>query len=117
MAERPRVQSLAAFATERGLTTEYDVLSHIHAGLRSAPQTKTYDRWNKATLARLQAEADATKAAYHAALEVGEVVAPVVTLEDRANGHPDLESTKAAQRLLEKRRRAILASEGTAHAG
>lgn len=99
-----KVQNYVQFCAEHGLTTEYDVLSHIHAGLRSAPTTKTYSRWNDAELARLQREASASLAAYEAAVARGDVIRPPKpTIEEKAAGHPDLESTKAAKRLLEKR--------------
>src|SRR3546814_5406232 len=38
------VQSLDAFACERGLVTMAEARGHIHAGLRSAPTTKTFRR-------------------------------------------------------------------------
>src|SRR3546814_8704473 len=41
------VQSLDAFACERGLVTMAEARGHIHAGLRSAPTTKTFRRWAK----------------------------------------------------------------------
>lgn len=99
-----KVQNFVQFAAERGLKTEYDVLSHIHAGLRSAPTTKTYARWNERETARLQREASEALAAYETAIAAGEIIRPPkTTLEERADGHPDLESTKAARRLLAKR--------------
>lgn len=100
----PREMTLEAFAKARGLLTEADVQSHIHAGLRSAPTTKTYARWNKRKLAELQDAQDATVAAYEAAVDAGEIERPKpLTLEERAAGHPDNPSTQAALRLLAKR--------------
>lgn len=99
-----KTKTLAQFAHERGLITDADVQGHIHAGLRSMPTTKTYARWNKRRLGDLQAARDDTKAAYQAAIEAGEIVAPPKpTLEERAKGHPDNPSTQAAIRLLAKR--------------
>lgn len=104
-----QVQNFVQFAIERGLTTDADVQSHIHAGLRSAPTTKTYKRWNEQTLARLQSERDHAHELYDAAVAAGDVIRPAKpTLEERANGNPDLESTKAAKRLLAKRADAML---------
>jgi hypothetical protein len=70
------------------------------------PTTKTYARWNAAALAKLQADRDATTAAYRAAIEAGEIreFTRAERLELQANGHPDNESTRAAQRLLAKRK-------------
>ena len=99
------VQTLEQFARERGLTTTADVDSHIHAGLRSAPQTKTYARWNKAKLEKLQAERSATHAAYQAAIDAGEIreMTSRERLEATANGHDDNPAVQAARRLLAKR--------------
>lgn len=104
MTKQPKVQNLVQFAVERGMVTDHDVLSHIHAGLRSMPTTKTYARRNSQELRRLQVARDATVAAYQAAVESGDIIPPPKpTLEDRASGHPDLASTQAAIRLLGKR--------------
>lgn len=101
---RAKTQNFVQFATERGLTTDADVLSHIHAGLRSMPTTKTYKRWNESTLARLSAERDAAHIAYRKAIADGEVIEPAAaTLEEVAAGHPDRQATQAALRLLAKR--------------
>ena len=86
--------------------TDADVDSHIHAGLRSAPTTKTYARWNKKRLKELQDARDAAKAEYMALVEAG--VIPVVAidriaeLQAKAAGLPELAATQAARRLLEK---------------
>jgi hypothetical protein len=99
----PKVQSLIQFAAERGLVTQYEVSSHIHAGLRSASEGKAYRRRNEQALARLDAAAEQTKVAYEQAIKAGEVAAPEPrTLRDIAAGHPDLTSTQAALRLLQK---------------
>jgi tellurite resistance protein len=96
--------SLTRFASERGLITMYDVRSHIHAGLRSAPQTKTYQRWNERETARLMAASAETEAAYRAAVASGEISVPEkATLEEIAAGDPELASTQAAIRCLQKR--------------
>ncbi|PJG45185.1 hypothetical protein CAF53_24230 [Sphingobium sp. LB126] len=78
---------------------------HIHAGLRSAPTTKTFRRWYESETRRLLIEAGRTASLYQAAIDAGTIIAPPrATLEEIANGHPDLESTHAARRVLEKRR-------------
>ena len=110
----PEPMSLARFAQERGLKTMYDVRSHIHAGLRSAPQTKTYQRWYEAETKRLLAAAAETEAMYRKAIADGDIAEPrAATLEEKAQGHPDLASTQAAIRLLEKR--AARAAQGPRH--
>ncbi|MBP8241798.1 hypothetical protein CAF53_22975 [Sphingobium sp. LB126] len=99
------VQSLDAFARERGLVTMAEARGHIHAGLRSAPTTKTFRRWYESETRRLLIEAGRTASLYQAAIDAGTIIAPPrATLEEIANGHPDLESTHAARRVLEKRR-------------
>ena len=103
----PRCLTLAQFAKERGgLVTTADVDSHIHAGLRSKPQPKSYDRWNAQTLKSLQNARDATVAAYLAAIASGDIrdMTPREKLEATANGHPDNKATQAAKRILMKRR-------------
>lgn len=107
----PRALSFEAFARELGLTTTADVDSHIHAGLRCAPQTKTYARWNARTLASLQDARDAARKAYRAAILAGEVreLTSLESMTARAAGHPDNASTQAARRILAKR----AAREGT----
>lgn len=103
MAQTPPTQSLAQFAAERGLKTDYDLRSHIHAGLRSAPQTKTYKRWYEAETQRLLEASAETARLYAAAIEAGEIAAPrKPTREEIAAGHPDLASTQAAKRLIAK---------------
>lgn len=102
--QQPPVMTFAEFATSRGLTTDYDVQGHIHAGLRSAPQTKTYRRWNARKLEELQNARDEAKRLYQAAVDAHEITTPVLSSTERllmiANGHPDNESTQAARRLL-----------------
>lgn len=101
----PPVMSLEAFARLHGLTTTADVQGHIHAGLRSKPTTKTYQRWYDRRLAELSAARDATEAAYRAAVAAGAVREPTVLerLHATAAGHPDNPSVAAAQRVLAKR--------------
>lgn len=100
----PKVRNLVQFAAERGMVTDADVASHIHAGLRSMPTTKTYKRWNEKQTDRLKGLRDETKRAYEAALVAGEVVAPPKpTTEEIALGHPDNPSVQAARRLLERK--------------
>lgn len=104
MEAKPRMQNLAQFCRAHGFSTDYDVLGHIHAGPRSAPQTKTYQRWNDRTLAELQASRDAGIAAYRLAVERGELIPPPKpSLEETAAAYPDTERGQAAARLLAKR--------------
>lgn len=71
-----KVQNLVQFAQERGLVTHYEVSSHVHAGLRSKPTTKTYQRWFDRRFAELRAAADETERLYAEAIERGEIAAP-----------------------------------------
>ena len=105
MADAP-IMTLEQFARKHGLITDADVQGHIHAGLRSAPTTKTYARWNAAKLAELQQARDATRAAYNEAISRGEIRKPDYweRIEAKANGHDDNPSVQAARRLLQKRR-------------
>lgn len=98
------IQTLEQFAKEKGLVTTADVDSHIHAGLRSAPQTKTYARSNKAKLEELQGKRDETVAAYREAIAKGEIREPtrIEKLRAAAAGHEDNAATHAARRLLAK---------------
>lgn len=97
-------QNIYEFARLRGLVTDADVQGHTHAGLRSAPQTKTYKRFYERKLLELLNAWGATKKAYEAAIEAGEILRPARrTTEEIAQGHPDLASTQAALRILAKR--------------
>ncbi|MGB6103636.1 MAG: hypothetical protein WBF88_07280 [Pusillimonas sp.] len=93
------------FAKEHGLPTSHDVESHIHAGLRSKPTTKTYQRWFDKELARLQTGRDEAMRLFREAVASGEIADSdaVRNTERAAQGHPDNRSTQAARRLLEKR--------------
>ena len=93
------------FASKHGYATDYAVQGHIHAGLRSAPQTKTYQRWYSRTLSTLWESRERGLKAYWSAVEAGEIMPPPVLsrlerLQKGANGHPDLPSTQASRRLL-----------------
>jgi hypothetical protein len=97
-----RTLNLEQFAREVGGTTDADVQGHIHAGLRSAPTTKTYKRFFERKLRELQAARDATVARYRAGLAAGEFRAPAPpSLEETARG--DDEAAAAARRVLAKR--------------
>ena len=99
-----RIQNIVQFCKMHGFSTDYDVLGHINAGLRSAPQTKTYQRWNEKTLAGLKASRDAGIKAYRLAVEHGEVIPPPKpTSEEIAAAYPETERGQAAARLIEKR--------------
>ncbi len=98
----PKVMNLEQYARATHGTTSADVESHIHAGLRSMPTTKTYKRFFERKLAELQDKRDATTAAYRAALESGEVVAPPKrSLEEIATGEGS--AAEAARRVILKR--------------
>lgn len=101
----PRRMNLTQYCREHGYPTSHDVQSHIHAGLRSKPTTKTYQRWFDAELRRLQDGRDEGARRFREAIASGEIIDADATLDlDRvAQGHPDNASTQAAQRLLEKR--------------
>jgi len=101
------IMTLEQWAAANGRVTSYDVQGHLHAGLRSAPQTKTYQRWNTRKLRQLQNARDETVRLYNAAIERGEVVAPIESRKERleriAGGHPDNPAVQAARRLLKKK--------------
>jgi hypothetical protein len=103
------VQNLTQWSIANGYPTKYDVLSHIHAGLRSAPQTKTYQRWWNNTTIELQAKVAIAEDLYREAIENGSVIHPdsLLTRKEKlirtAEGHPDNEAVQAARRLLLKR--------------
>lgn len=101
----PRM-NLTQYAVSVGLPTTADVESHIHAGLRSRPTTKTYQRWFDARMRQLQDGRDEAVRRFRAAVAAGEIVDADadVDLERKAGGHPDNRSTQAARRLLAKRR-------------
>lgn len=83
------------------MALDAEVQGHIHAGLRSAPQTKTYTKWWWARLSELQDKRDAARTAWR---EVAPPEAPYTqNLIAAANGHEDLESTQAARRLCQKK--------------
>ncbi len=99
------VMSLVQFAHATGGVVTADVDSHLIAGLRCAPRTKTFRRFYDRKLMDLQAKRDATTAAYEQAIAEGRIRRPApLTLEEKASGHPDNPSVQACIRLLEKRR-------------
>lgn len=83
------------------INAEAEVQGHIHAGLRSAPTSKSYHRWYWRRLGELQDNRDVARAEWE------KVKPPEPSRAERlissANGHPDLASTHAARRLCEKR--------------
>lgn len=106
----PRVMNLEQYAQMTNGKTRLDVQGHIHAGLRNAPNTKTYKRFFAKKLAELQDAADRTRADYYAAIERGEIVPPPkASLEEIAEQDDD--AGEAAKRVL-KRRAARLLSSG-----
>lgn len=104
MSSAPRM-NLTQFCQLHGLPTSHDVQSHIHAGLRCAPTTKTYRRWFDSELKRLQAGRDECLRKFREAVANGEIIdADTCTdLERVAQGHEDHPATQAAKRLLAKR--------------
>lgn len=103
-----RVMTFDQFMALKGLDGTPDVDSHIHAGLRCAPQTKTYKRWNRAELERLQTRRDEMREdamrLYAKAIESGEIREPTrrERLSITASGNPDNPSVRAARNLLKK---------------
>jgi hypothetical protein len=103
------IQNLTQWSIANGYPTKYDILSHIHAGLRSAPQTKTYQRWWNNTIIELQAKVSLAESLYREAIENGSVIHPDSLLSRQekliqvAKGHPDNEAVQAARRLVYKK--------------
>jgi len=83
------------------LSLDAEVQGHIHAGLRSAPTSKVYKRWYEKRLVELQDARDKAREEWR------KVAPPEPSYRDKlimaANGHEDLESTKAARRLCDKK--------------
>lgn len=81
-----------------------ELRGHIHAGLRSAPTTKSYKRWYDRRLNELFAMREAAYREYYAAVDSGEIVVSkpsrIERLRATAAGHPDNPSVQAARRLL-----------------
>lgn len=100
-----KVQSLDQFAAERGLVTDAEVQGHIHAGLRCAPDTKTFRRFFSRRLTELQNARDAVRDQYREAIARGEVrdFTREEALAMTAGGHDDNPAVQAARRILEKR--------------
>jgi len=96
--------NLTQYCREHGYPTSHDVQSHIHAGLRSKPTAKTYQRWFDARLSELQAGRDEGVRQFREAVTAGQIVDADANLdlERVAQGHPDNQSTQAARRLLDK---------------
>lgn len=61
--------TLLQWAVANGRVTTADVDAHLHAGLRSKPRWKSYDRWFADRLRELQDARDATTRDYEAACE------------------------------------------------
>lgn len=95
------------FAAEHGLVTDFDVQGHIHSGLMAAHMPGSYHRRYAAQLRVLQDARQTGMRRYKEAIEAGLVLPPQKMgrrerLELAASGHPDLESTQAAKRMLAK---------------
>ena len=101
-----RTTTFEQFCRERGLVGDGEVQGHIHAGLRSAPNTTAYRRRHTTRLIQLQDARDAARALYRAAIAQGEI--REATREERlaitAAGHDDNPSTQAARRVIAKRK-------------
>lgn len=93
-----------AFCAANGLTGDADIQGHIHANLRSKPATKAHDRRWIARLKLLNAERDASKVLYQAALAAGAYQKRTPpTLAEIAEGHPDSPQVQAARRVVARR--------------
>lgn len=96
------------FMAREGLGLDTDVQMHIHAGMRSAPDTKTYKRWHAERLLELQAKRDSERmkawAMYSDGVAAGLYREPtrIERLTRTAQGHDDNPSVQAARRLLAK---------------
>lgn len=81
----------------RFIALDAEVQGHIHAGLRSAPTTKTYQRWHEKKLKELQDARDVAREEWR------KVAPPEPIYREKlitaARGHDDLDSTQAARRL------------------
>ena len=100
----PVVMNVAQFCKLHGLTDDDAVQGHIHAGLRSKPNSKTFARFYERKLRELQDARDHAHSLYRAAVERGEVIEPArKTTEEIAAGDPAMASTQAAIRILAKR--------------
>lgn len=92
-----------------GYPTRYEVLSHVHSGLRSAQEVGAYARWYKDETARLQALVKEAEHLYDKAVDEGLVIDPesLLTRKERlirtARGHPDNDAVQAARRLVLKK--------------
>lgn len=112
----PKEMSYDQFAFEHKLTTDYEVQGHIHAGLMAEHMPKSYHRRYQKRILHLQDERDQGQHLYRQAIERGEITPPVemsnlVRLEAAAKRHPDLASTQAAIRALQRRKQNQQAKE------
>lgn len=98
------VMNVAQFCKLHGLTDDDAVQGHIHAGLRSKPNSKTFSRFYERKLRELQDARDHARLLYRAAVARGDVIEPArKTIEEIAAGDPAMASTQAAIRILAKR--------------
>ena len=97
--------NIVQYVENFGGVTNYDVLGHIHGNLGvSGKISGTAQIAYLKKLDRLIKERDATLDRYEQDIKEGKIVRPSnLTLEEIALGHPDLESTQAAIRLLAKK--------------
>lgn len=100
--------NLIQWSIINGYPTSYDVSSHVQAGLRSAPTSKTYQKWYYSEIAKLNQLVIEAANKYNEAVEKGLVINPdndsrKEKLIRTAQGHPDNESVQAAIRILKNR--------------
>lgn len=109
MTSKPLPKTFEQFMGEMGLNGSHDVQSHIHAGLRSALESKRYRNWHAEHLNKLQDDRDdkreLARTMYAEAIMRGEVREPTYRerIEEAAMGHEDNKATHAARRLMFKR--------------
>jgi len=103
------IQNFLQWCRANGYPTKYEVLSHVHSGLRSAEEVGAYARWYKQEITRLQDLVKEAESLYDKAIEEGLVIDPesLLTRKDRlirtAQGHPDNDAVQAARRLVLKK--------------
>lgn len=100
--------NLTQWSIINGYPTSDDVSSHVQAGLRSAPTSKTYHKWYYSEILRLNQLVLIAQNKYNEEVEKGLVINPdndsrIDKLMRTAQGHPDNESVQAAIRILKKR--------------
>ena len=99
----PKEMNIEEFARKTGGKTRADAMSQaIEASRQPKGRTKAGDRRVAAARDKINAEVNATTAAYNKAIARGEIKAPTPSLARKAQGEPSNPATQAAQRLLAK---------------